>query len=202
MPALAMGLFESTNMPLRGTGGPKERELAGDPKDRTRKRPASPQSPDGSGGPEIGWGFVAEDADEAYFMRRVVFSVMVAVVACTGVWILVTAVAESTAPGPVLVAPARSPGARTLYTVVLRQVERNQQAAMRQLVSAPGMQALAQESEFQFMPLSDGSIALCVGKAERPDHPGLLDLRERFRKFATGQGSRPFASATIKEYTE
>ncbi len=147
--------------------------------------------------PEVGWGVNAEDGGDEIILRKIIYGILVTVVAILGVWILATRDSGGSQT-PVLSARSGT-GADMTYTVVLLpSVEPAQREIVDRMVATPKMQELSGPNEFRFVELVDGQLALCVGRAGREDAPELRQLLRRFRDFEAPPGEKPFAGASIQ----
>ncbi len=170
-------------------------DLARESKEGT-KNPSGPSAQDGPG---IGWGLSAEDQEERSFLRRLAFTIAVAVVAVMGVWLMVTTPKQPDKAGALLSAltPGEAPDA---YTVLLRTVPGSQLEGMEQLIATDKIQALAGQNAFHYVDLPDGAVAVCVGSFADRNAPELAQLLGRFRQMGTSSGVRPFEAARIEPY--
>jgi len=151
----------------------------------------------------IGWGLSAEDQEERFFVRRLAFTIAVAVVAVMGVWLMLTVPSQPGDSGTALSALTQAPGEGPIaYTVLLRTVPESQLEGMKQLIATDRIQALAGENEFHYVPLADGSVAVCVGSFADKDSADLAALLAGFHQMSTGTGVRPFEVAQVRPYRQ
>ena len=143
---------------------------------------------------EVGWGFGSEQDEEDIFMRRALFSVLVAVVTLVGGWFMLTAVTGKEAP-KVLSANDRN----DVYTIRLLEFP-NEEGAM-QFADEVSKRSLAPREDFHCVKLRDGTIALCVGRFEDVESAELQELRLKFRSYVE-RGSMPFAEAAVYGYSD
>ena len=157
---------------------------------RSKSR-ASGERPEGG---DVGWGVGAESDDEDIFMRRVLFSVIVAVLGCMGAWFLVTTVNS----GPQSRVLSATQNTRELYTVRLLEFPGTDAklAVASELSRNADLRAIAGKHEFDIVELSDGRYALCVGRFESQDSPELQRLLKELRDYAE-DGVHYFTKATI-----
>jgi hypothetical protein len=200
-----VSFFDSAGMPPTGERA-EDVALARDSKERLQGSSGSSQQEgpaSAAQGAGIGWGLSAEDQEERFFLRRLAFSIAVAVVAVMGVWLLVTTPSQTGQSGPVLSALTEAPGGGPLaYTVVLRTVPGSQLDVIKQLIATDQIQQLAGGNSFQFLPSRDGSVAVCVGSFAERDSAEVAQLLGRFREVSTESGARPFAAAQVEPYRQ
>ena len=160
---------------------------------------SGPSSKDGKGHKEAGsgsfeWGLGSKDNEEDIFLRRALFVALVVVVVCVGGWFMLT-----TASGnkPILSANARP----AVHTVRLLDFPAANRAQAMKLATVASKASLAPESEFYALPLSDGKMALCVGKFDDVNAPRLQDLVRTFRNYSA-DGFKPFATASVYTYSK
>jgi len=146
------------------------------------------------GEPQIGWGF-GPDEQEDFFLRKWVFSVLFAVLACVGGWFMYLTVRGSGRVEPILSARGEQP-ATARYTVKLLEMAPEKRPVAERLAATREISALAGGSRFRFIDLPDGRIALCVGEFDRADSPQMALLLQRFRAFTAG-GTRLFEDASV-----
>jgi len=165
-----------------------------------KRRPDGPREPmvglNGDGGrslqESIGWGLDGEEEQERAFLRRVLFSVLVAAVACVGVWFLLATAGG--APGrsrPLSANTAAGP-----YTLKLLEFPASKEKEAALLMSQEPIKALAGGAELFLEDLPTGRKAICVGHFDSRDDGALQELLRRFRGFALQQG-RPFEGASV-----
>jgi len=169
--------------------------LARELKEGTR----NPSGPSAQDGPGIGWGLSAEDQEERSFLRRLAFTIAVAVVAVMGVWLMVTTPSQPDQSGALLsaLAPGDAPDG---YTVLLKTVPGSQLEGMKQLIATDKIQALAGQNAFQYVDLADGSVAVCVGSFAQRDAPEVKQLLGGFQEMSASNGARPFEAARVEPY--
>jgi len=154
--------------------------------------------PKGDGGNEvrgIGWGLSAEE-EEDFFLRRVIFSVLVVVVACIGIWFLLTTVRGAPEQPPTLSAPAVAPAEQGYYTIRLMDFPASKQEEAMRLTRVQAIRDVTEQQEFRCLPLDDGRMALCVGSFSSESSPEMQELLEELRSFAA-QGKKLFEGATV-----
>ena len=157
---------------------------------------------DAAQGPGIGWGLSAEDQEERFFLKRIAFSLVVAVVACAGAIMVLTTASSRSEPELALSARIESPVAARLYTVVLWTGAPAGVGVIQKIIAADEIKALAGRNEFRLMECQGGSKAMCVGRFEDPDSPQIKQLLGSFREVRTSKGAQPFKAATIQGYRE
>ncbi|MGD2174786.1 MAG: hypothetical protein PVJ27_05225 [Candidatus Brocadiaceae bacterium] len=154
--------------------------------------------PGGRGeGREIGWGLSAAGSDDDIMLRKVVFAVSVAVVACLGAWILFTSALGGRQGVPMLSAADSAPDAEIVYTVKLREFGADERNVVEQIMATGSMRDLAAPHRLRVVELSDGNCVLCVGRAKDEDSAELQRLQRKFASFQMASGSRPFRSAEV-----
>ena len=150
---------------------------------------------------EIGWGLSAEGERDEIFLRRVLFSIAVAVVGCMGAWFLLTTV---TWPGdePRSLSMVES-ATGSFFTVRLLHFSNSEskRTAAAELASKAAIRAAAGDSEFHLFRLPGERVALCVGRAERADAPELQRLFREFRACSEGD-RRLFADVAVIEFPQ
>lgn len=154
-------------------------------------------------GRDIGWGLTVEDEEEDIFLRRVVFSVLVAVVGCMGAWFLVTTVTGSDGSQRALTVSDENPGAREVFTVKLLEFSPGESklAPAEQLIEKQSIKSMAGQNELHFRKLPGGRVALCVGSFDSEDSPELQQLLQRCHGYSE-DGRRPFARASIIGFSQ
>jgi hypothetical protein len=157
---------------------------------------------DAAQGAGIGWGLSAEDQEERFFLKRIAFSLVVAVVACAGAIMVLTTASSRSEPELALNARTESPVAARIYTVVLWTGAPAGVGVIQKIIAADEVKALAGRNEFRLMECQGGSKAMCVGRFEDPDSPQIKQLLGNFREVRTSKGAQPFKAATIQGYRE
>jgi len=176
----------------------RSKNVSGASKDERRSGAARSHAEEGS---EIGWGLSAEDQEERFFIKRIAFSLVVAVVACAGAYMVLTTLSSRGVPNLALSAKVVAPAASPAYTVVLWQGAASGAGAVQQIIGRDEVKALAGRNEFHSLELQDGSKAMCVGRFDDPDSPQLKQLLAKFREVRIS-GARPFQAARIQGYRE
>jgi len=143
----------------------------------------------------IGWGLSAEEKED-FFLRRVLFSVLVVVVVCVGVWFLVTTVRSAPQQTPALSVSAPVRPERGRYTIRLMDFPASKQEEAMRLTQAHPIRDVAEQQEFCCLPLDDDRMALCVGSFASEGSPELEELLGKFQGF-TAQGRNLFEDATV-----
>jgi hypothetical protein len=170
-----------------------------------KKRAGKPQAGADSAnedGRDIGWGVGADPAADDLFMRKVLFSVLLAVIGCMGAWFTLTTVSGNRSEAqPVLSVTGTSDaeGAQTWFTVKLVEFPPEKRATANQLAAQGAMQQLADGEPFQVLALEDCE-ALCVGRFADHDAPELQRLLARCRLYS--EGGLDFSQANILTYEE
>jgi hypothetical protein len=134
------------------------------------------------------------------FMRRVLFSVLLAVVGLMGVWFLLTTL-RGAEPNRRLLSVTDVPsGVSATHTVKLLEFPPERQAAAEAFMNTPLLRRLAGPHSCALLQLPGGNLALCVGEFAEEDSPELQALLRRFRDFREGEVD--FSRATILSYRE
>ena len=150
---------------------------------------------------EIGWGLNAEGERGEIFLRRVLFSVAVAVVGCMGAWFLLTTVTwPGDEPRSLSMVESATGSFFTARLLEFRHSE-SKQAAVAALTSKAAIRAAAGDSEFHLYRLPGGRVALCVGRAESRDAPELQRLCREFQACSEA-GRRLFADVAVIEFPQ
>lgn len=154
------------------------------------------------GSRDIGWGVGADSARDDLFMRKVLFSVLFAVIGCMGVWFMLTTLGGRYEQDQPVLSANGSAGAEAWFTVKLVEFPPDQQmrGTAEQLASHEAMQRLADGQDFCIVPLPDGTEALCVGRFTRKDSPELQRLLARCLEFS--EPGLDFPDARILPYSE
>ncbi len=142
-------------------------------------------------GREIGWGISADDAQEDMFLRRVLFSVLVAVVGCMGAWFVLTTV---TGPGPgiegqrSLVVNGRNETIPAFTVELLRfPATKANEAKAQELVLLDDIRAVAGNQGFFLRPVAADQRALCSGRfADRRAADAALKRFQDYTERSTG----------------
>ena len=174
-------------MPAGGYGESRKMTVQ---KKRSAKSRARSKSRDGGRGAgvesdrtDIGWGLGAESDDEDLFMRRVLFSVFVAVLGCMGAWFMITTVsAGSSGLRDVLSATESASTAQTIMLLCFRDDAAGRETAA-ELARSEELQAIAGGHDFSLVDLPQGQCALCVGRFEDSDSPELAGLLTQFAQY-------------------
>jgi hypothetical protein len=151
-------------------------------------------------GTEGSWGTLAGPDQESMFMRRVLFSVLLAVVGLMGVWFLLTTLQGAEQNRRILSVTDAPSGVSATYTVKLLDFPQHKQSAAETFMHTPLLRQLAGPHSCSLLQLPSGHLALCVGEFDREDAPELQELLRRFREFR--QGEVDFSRATILSYRE
>jgi hypothetical protein len=149
-------------------------------------------------GRSIGWGFGREGERDGNRMRRAIFTVAAVSMGGLGAVFLVWTLAVGGRGGRILTAnssPGRPAGSFTVKLLEFPSTGPKRQDAERLCAMAP-VRTLAGSSEFHFVSLPGGRMALCVGRFERRDSPELLGLLRGFQEYAD-RGNRVFPAASI-----
>lgn len=177
----------------------RSKNVSGAPQEKGRNDAARTGAAEGSG---IGWGLSAEDQEERFFLKRIAFSLVVAVVACAGAILVLTTLSSRNEPELALSARSEAAAAARLYTVVLWTGAPAGLGVIQKVIAADEIKALAGRNEFRLMECQGGSKAMCVGRFEDPDSPQIKQLLGNFREVRTSKGAQPFKAATIQGYRE
>ena len=136
-----------------------------------------------SGRADIGWGLGGESQEEDLFLRRVLFSVFVAVLGCMGAWFMITTVsAGSSGLRDVLSATESASTAQTIMLLCFRDDAAGRETAA-ELARSEELQAIAGGHDFSLVDLPQGQCALCVGRFEDSDSPELAGLLTQFAQY-------------------
>jgi hypothetical protein len=155
------------------------------------------QQRDGSDG---SWGTGADLDHESMYMRRVLFSVLLAVVGLMGFWFLLTTIRGAERARSMLSVVDVPSGARAVYTVKLLDFAPEKRAAAEAFMDTPLLGQLTGSHSCALLQLPDGRLALCVGEFADEDSPQLQELLRRSREFR--QGAVNFSGAEILPYYE
>ncbi len=143
----------------------------------------------------IGWGLSAEE-EEDFLLRRVLFSVLVVVMVCIGIWFLLTTVRSAPEQPPALSARGAVPPGQGDYTIRLMDFPASKQEEAMRLTQVQAIRDVAEQQEFCCLPLDDGRMALCVGSFPSESSPEMQELLAELRSFAA-QGKKLFEGATV-----
>jgi len=135
-----------------------------------------------SGRADIGWGLGGESQEEDLFLRRVLFSVFVAVLGCMGAWFMITTVSAGSGLRDVLSATESASTAQTIMLLRFRDDPAGRETAA-ELARSQELRAIAGEHEFSLVSLPQGQCALCVGHFEDSDSPELAGLLTQFTQY-------------------
>ncbi|KPK66102.1 MAG: hypothetical protein AMK73_01030 [Planctomycetes bacterium SM23_32] len=132
-------------------------------------------------------------------MRRVLFSVLVAVVGCMGAWFLLTNAVGGGAVQEVLSLTDAPAGTASHYTVQLLEFVPSgaKRAAAERMASQEALRGLAAGHEFRLLDSLDGRVSLCVGRFSDPESPEAAALLRRFRDYSE-DGRALFAGARVR----
>jgi hypothetical protein len=152
---------------------------------------------DGSDG---GWGGLAGPDQESMFMRRVLFSVLLAVVCLMGAWFLLTTLRVADPNRRILSVTDAPSGVPATHTVKLLEFPPEKQAAAEAFMATPLVRRLAGPHNCSLLQLPNGRLALCVGEFGEEDSPELQALLRRCREFSEGRVN--FSQAAVLSYRE
>jgi hypothetical protein len=129
---------------------------------------------------------IADEEQEDLLVRRTMFSVLAAVVACMGIWFLVTTVGSDV----MLSVNGYRDASAVLHTVKLMEVDTSADAAVEETVEKVAVQARRErwmgEEDFHCLRVGGGRIALCLGEFTNADAPELSLLLDKVRNFRDG----------------
>jgi len=147
--------------------------------------------PESSANGSVGWGIDAEGDPDDVLVRRTLFAVLVAVVACVGVWFMLDVVRRSQAGGRVLSA-VDAP-----YTVCLMRISDPKNGGLAKSIADRNLKELGIGFRSFDRRLPDGRVAICAGGFDRPDSPEASAMVEKCRALPLRDGGRWFREAEI-----